>query len=174
MKYQNSSICQKIKPRVSLPITLHTQAISVTGGGICPTLLSRDYKDPKVVKCKVVIKQIADLQHYGNDQMNRVYSPDGLCPTLKTVSGGGREVKVYDGERYRKLTPTEYFRLMGFTDADVELLMNNGISKTQIYKMAGNSIPVKMLEHLFRVVYSKRKVADLVYDSLKILEAGNE
>ncbi len=39
---------------------------------------------------------------------------------------------------------------MGFTDADVELLMNNGISKTQIYKMAGNSIPVKMLEHLFR------------------------
>lgn len=121
----------------------------------------------------MVIKQIADLQHYGNDQMNRVYSPDGLCPTLKTVSGGGgREVKVYDGERYRKLTPTEYFRLMGFTDADVELLMNNGISKTQIYKMAGNSIPVKMLEHLFRAVYPKRKVADLILNSLKILEEG--
>jgi len=141
-------------------------------GGICPTLLSRDYKDPKVVICKMVIKQIADLQHYGNDQMNRVYSPDGLCPTLKTVSGGGREVKVYDGERYRKLTPTEYFRLMGFTDADVELLMNNGISKTQIYKMAGNSIPVKMLEHLFRAVYPKRKVADLLADSLKLFEEG--
>lgn len=95
-------------------------------------------------------------------------------PYLENRIRGGREVKVYDGERYRKLTPTEYFRLMGFTDADVELLMNNGISKTQIYKMAGNSIPVKMLEHLFRVVYPKRKVADLVYDSLKILEAGNE
>lgn len=79
-------------------------------------------------------------------------------------------MKVYDGERYRKLTPTEYFRLMGFTDADVELLVNNGISKTQIYKMAGNSIPVKMLEHLFMVVYPKRRVADLVLNSLKILE----
>ena len=120
--------------------------------GICPTLLSRDYKDPKVVKCKIGIKQIANLQHCGNDQMNRVYSPDGLCPALKTVSGGGREVEVYAGDRYRKLTPAEYFRLMGFTDADVELLQRNGLSKTQLYKMAGNSIPVKMLEHLFRSV----------------------
>ena len=34
------------------------------------------------------IVQCADLRHYRNDQMNRVYSPDGLCPTLKTVSGG--------------------------------------------------------------------------------------
>ena len=50
--------------------------------------------------------------------------------------------------------------------------MNNGISKTQIYKMAGNSIPVKMLEHLFRAVYPKRKVADLILNSLKILEEG--
>lgn len=52
-------------------------------------------------------------------------------------------MKVYDGERYRNLTPKEYFRLMGFTDADVELLELNGISKTQLCKMAGNSIPVK-------------------------------
>lgn len=57
-------------------------------GGLCNTLLSRDYKDPKVV-IEVEICQIADLNHYGNDQMNRIYSPNGLCPTLKTVSGGG-------------------------------------------------------------------------------------
>lgn len=37
------------------------------------------------------IIQVADLQHYGNDQMNRIYSPDGLSPTLKTVSGGGEK-----------------------------------------------------------------------------------
>ena len=70
---------------------LPMQGKSVTGGGICTTLLSRDYKDPKVVICKMEIKQIADLRHYGNDQMNRVYSPEGLAPTLKTVSGGGDE-----------------------------------------------------------------------------------
>nr|DAG60471.1 MAG TPA: hypothetical protein [Caudoviricetes sp.] len=32
--------------------------------------------------------QIADLNYYGNDQSNRVYLPDGLAPTLNTVSGG--------------------------------------------------------------------------------------
>lgn len=138
-------------------------------GGICNTLLSRDYKDPKVVICKMEIEQIADLHHYGNDQMNRVYSPSGLCPTLKTVSGGGREVKVYDGERYRNLTPKEYFRLMGFTDADVELLELNGISKTQLYKMAGNSIPVKMLEYLFKQLYPQNKVAALKMQVLALL-----
>ena len=34
------------------------------------------------------IIQAADLNRYGNDQMNRIYSPEGLAPTLKTVSGG--------------------------------------------------------------------------------------
>ena len=91
------------------------------------------------------IIQIADLNHYRNDQMNRIYSPDGLCPTLKTVSGGGREIKIMQNERYRNLTPTEYFRLMGFEDKDVELLSRNGISKTQLYKQAGNSIIVNTL-----------------------------
>lgn len=31
------------------------------------------------------IIQVADLNHYGNDQMNRVYSPYGIAPTIKTV-----------------------------------------------------------------------------------------
>lgn len=79
-------------------------------------------------------------------------------------------MKIFDGERYRKLTQKEYFRLMGFSDADVELLENNGISKTQIYKMAGNSIPVKMLEHLFKAVYPKKRVADLKEKALALLD----
>lgn len=124
------------------------------GGGLCTTLLSRDYKDPKVVKCNMKINQIADLNHYHNDQMNRVYSPDGLSPTLKTVSGGGREVKIFDGDHYRKLTPTEYFRLMGFTDSDIEILIQNGISKTQLYKMAGNSIVVNVPVQLFKSIFN--------------------
>lgn len=28
--------------------------------------------------------------------MNRVYPPKGCAPTLKTVSGGGREIKILD------------------------------------------------------------------------------
>ena len=54
-----------------------------------------------------------------------------------------------DGLRIRKLTPKECFRLMGFDDADCDILSNNGISNTQIYKMAGNSIVVDVLEEIF-------------------------
>ena len=100
------------------------------------------------------IIQVADLQYYGNDQMNRVYSPQGISPTIKTVSGGGREVKILeDNEAVRALTPKEYFRIMGFDDKDVDLLITNGISKTQLYKMAGNSIVVNVLEFLFCQIF---------------------
>ena len=100
------------------------------------------------------IIQVADLNHYGNDQMNRVYSPYGIAPTIKTVSGGGREVKILeDNEAVRALTPKEYVRLMGFDDADVDLLIKNGISNTQLYKMAGNSIVVNVLEFLFCQIF---------------------
>lgn len=37
---------------------------------------------------------------------------------------------------------------------EYELLATNGISKTQIYKMAGNSIVVTVLEHLFKQIYT--------------------
>lgn len=55
--------------------------------------------------------------------------------------------------RYRKLTPKECFRLMGFEDKDVDILIENGISKTQLYKMAGNSIVVNVLEKLFIKIF---------------------
>lgn len=51
--------------------------------------------------------------------------------------------------RIRKLTPKECFRLMGFNDEDVDILIENGISNAQIYKMAGNSIVVDVLEEIY-------------------------
>lgn len=51
--------------------------------------------------------------------------------------------------RIRKLTPKECFRLMGFDDRDCDILIENKISNTQLYKMAGNSIVVDVLEEIF-------------------------
>lgn len=51
--------------------------------------------------------------------------------------------------RIRKLTPKECFRLMGFDDKDCDILVENKISNTQLYKMAGNSIVVDVLEEIF-------------------------
>lgn len=42
---------------------------------------------------------------------------------------------------------------MGFDDSDVDLLVQNGISNTQLYKMAGNSIVVNVLEFIFCQIF---------------------
>ena len=69
--------------------------------------------------------------------------------TLKTSP----DVGVVVGEdklRIRKLTPKECWRLMGFSDEDFEKAKNIPTSNTQLYKQAGNSIVVNVLEKIFR------------------------
>ena len=51
--------------------------------------------------------------------------------------------------RIRKLTPKECIRLMGFTDEDYQKMAEVN-SDTQIYKQAGNSIVVQVLEAIFK------------------------
>lgn len=55
----------------------------------------------------------------------------------------------YENLRIRKLTPKECIRLMGFDDEDYEK-MKEVNSDSQIYKQAGNSIVVNVLEAIFR------------------------
>lgn len=52
--------------------------------------------------------------------------------------------------RIRKLTERECLRLMGVSDEDIEKMESVGISRSQLYKMAGNSIVVPVLEGIFR------------------------
>jgi len=56
--------------------------------------------------------------------------------------------RLYDGLRIRKLTPLECWRLMGFDDEDFYKAEKVN-SNTQLYKQAGNSIVVKVLEKIF-------------------------
>ena len=58
--------------------------------------------------------------------------------------------KIY---RIRKLTPRECFRLMGVSDPDVDKIRDAGISESQQYKMAGNSIVVQVLEGIFTQLF---------------------
>lgn len=51
--------------------------------------------------------------------------------------------------RIRKLTPRECWRLMGFSDQDFNAAQETGISDSQLYKEAGNSIVVPVLEKIF-------------------------
>lgn len=98
------------------------------------------------------VKQIGNILNtdsFGeNPQTGRVYSITGLAPTITTSQGGNREPKIFNQYRIRKLTPRECFRLMGVADEDFNKLHN--ISKTQLYKLAGNSIVVDVLVAIFR------------------------
>lgn len=73
----------------------------------------------------------------------------------------GQRIKV------RKMSPREAFRLMDVDDSDIDKMMNatetvtlknctvktkKAISKTALYKLAGNSIVVSCLYHLFRTL----------------------
>lgn len=85
----------------------------------------------------------------------RVQEGGKVSPTLM-ASGEGSclyEGKVEQSYRIRKLTPKECFRLMGVSDADIEKIQNCGVSQSQQYKMAGNSIVVDVLEHIFRKMF---------------------
>ena len=55
-----------------------------------------------------------------------------------------------DDMRIRKLTPRECWRLMGFSDEDFDKAKAAGISDTQLYKQAGNSIVVDVLMAIFK------------------------
>lgn len=77
-----------------------------------------------------------------------------ISPTLTTELSHGtgknfhpRWVQIIG--KYRMPTPTECFRLMGVSDDDIEKLLKSGVSDTQLYKQAGNSIVVDVLVHLF-------------------------
>lgn len=121
---------------------------------------------------------------------DRVYSANGLAPTLNTCQGGNLEPKIIepgighnpiskrfefdgfsetkpcptllatdykapkcysDGFRIRKLTPRECWRLMGVKDEDFDKLKD--ISKTQRYKLAGNSIVTNVMMAIFENLF---------------------
>lgn len=59
--------------------------------------------------------------------------------------------------RIRKLTPRECFRLMGVDEKDIDKIQNAGISNSQQYKLAGNSIVVDVLYNIFRKMFVEKE-----------------
>lgn len=89
---------------------------------------------------------------------------DGVANTLTTVQKDNLLLmhegwKREDGtgrwyrERIRILTPRECFRLMDVSEEDIDRMVEAGISKSQLYKLAGNSIVVAVLEAIFRQMF---------------------
>ena len=134
------------------PLALDEQNDYIRTDGIVGTLTT-DGSSPKhnnrVIEPKVVqVGNIVDTGNWDNPQRGRIYSADGCSPALNTAQGGGLEPKITENYRIRKLTPRECWRLMGVKDSDFDKL--DGISNTQLYKLAGNSIVVDVLMGIFK------------------------
>lgn len=68
--------------------------------------------------------------------------------TAQTLLTACSQAVVLPGNKLRKLTELESFRLQGFPDHYVPQLQAAGLSSTQIYKMAGNAVTVNVVESI--------------------------
>lgn len=127
---------------------------------IAPTIRTRSVIDNNDFIAEMDIKQVGNLvQHevgFNNPQRGRLYDPLGISPALNCCGGGGLEPKIVDDQakiRIRKLTPRECFRLQGVDDSDIDKIQSVGISNSQQYKLAGNSITVDVLYYIFKQMF---------------------
>jgi site-specific DNA-cytosine methylase len=55
--------------------------------------------------------------------------------------------------KIRKMTEREAMRLMDVSDEDIDKMKQANIAKTRMYALAGNSIVVSCLYHIFRTMF---------------------
>ena len=116
---------------------------------VCPTLCARDFKDPKVVS----------IAKENSNKCIQVCNLEGVTYT-QTAEGGelpGHTGLYLNNYRIRKLTPIEYYKFMGFNDEDIQKVRDIGISDSQMYKQAGNSIVVNVLEEIFKKLFKEKR-----------------
>ena len=81
---------------------------------------------------------------------DRVYDSEAISTSVTT----SYMPNFTHGLRIRKLTPKECWRLMGFDDEDFEKAEAVN-SNTQLYKQAGNSIVVDVIEEVYEKLFER-------------------
>lgn len=128
--------------------------------GLAPTITTNKGEGSKIairqatkkgyIECE--IGGVADLSYpESKTRRGRVQDDGKVCPTLTATETG--VCRIESPIRIRKLTPKECFRLMGFSDENFEAAHNVGISNSQLYKQAGNSIVVDVLYYILVELY---------------------
>lgn len=114
--------------------------------------------------CKV-LGNIYESQGQNGD----IFDTSGLSPALRSGQGvKGRGIgsnnapKIAEcSYRIRKLTERECFRLMDVPEEYIDRIQAAGISRSQQYKMAGNSIVVLCMYHIWRKLWIDTQIKTL-------------
>ena len=87
----------------------------------------------------VAIEKVQPKEEFGRlgKQATVTTRPEGLKTAILPVT---------DNLRIRKLTPLECWRLQGFTDEQFYKAKDAGVSNSQLYKQAGNSVTVPVIK----------------------------
>ena len=173
----------KINPEETMWIDCYNQRVDpdIAGTILARVNATGHYlvSEPRVIQ----VCNLVGESNYKNPHRGRVYSIEGISPCLNCNEGGQREVKTLQVGRgfnkggvhdiapaltsskwqdnnfaiveywIRKLTPRECFRLMDVPEDMIDILTTAGISNSQLYKLAGNSIVVAVLYHIFRKMF---------------------
>lgn len=137
--------------------------------GISPTLMACERQNctggmtpPKILQHKSSLQYIGSLSNkdrVGDGKVlsrnspsgDRVYSTNGIACTQSAVGGGtGGSTGIYlHNFCLRKLCPLETWLLMGFSREAFLKVQSLPTSDTQLYRQAGNSITVPVLESIY-------------------------
>ena len=144
------------------------QRLEPNSQGIANTLTSVQ-KDNYVLEPKIEVLgnykpsgHENDIKTMYNPYHNKVISD---VATTQTANCGNSNCSAtvliqYNDYHIRKLTPRECYRLMGFSDEDFDKVKSVGMSDTQCYKQAGNSIVVNCLMAIFTNMFKDTDYMD--------------
>lgn len=127
-------------------------------GNTCPTITATETGICKIEPKERFFKQALETLNENDckpgdtiNAFNKHVDKSGYSPTLTTRPEGFKTaiLPVTDNIRIRKLTPRETFRLMGFSDENFDAAQKAGVSNSQLYKQAGNSIVVDVLYYIY-------------------------
>lgn len=143
-------------------------------GNTCPTITATETGICKIEPKERFFKQALETLNENDckpgdtiNAFNKHVDKRGYSPTLTTRPEGFKTaiLPVTDDIRIRKLTPKECFRLMGFSDENFDAAQKAGVSNSQLYKQAGNSIVVDVLYYIYVELY---KAMPYLFDNLKL------
>lgn len=95
---------------------------------------------------------------------------EDVAPTVTTVCGcpctsSTILVKCSD-YNIRRLTPKEYWRIMGFPESMYKAAAGAGVTDNQLYKQAGNSIAVEVIYYIIEQLYN---AVPLLFNNLQVV-----
>lgn len=82
--------------------TIGQRDLVYSENSIMGTLVATDYKQPKQILETNRCVKVGDLNYYPYETSNRVYSKEGISPTLTTMQGGNTEPKIAEPIAYVK------------------------------------------------------------------------